>query len=214
MHFSETFLEIEVLAVSGEGKKTTIGILATLLSSVWNCPNPVLRSHCAHGFLKQHVRDHLLLRTEPATNNVNDYGVNKGVGICPNCAPDCKVSSIVISTSSRAFSKPLWTVDSCSTSRPYCPTASESPVEDRSSPPTRSNAGSGPLFSHRGWRHLHQCRPIPRSQKRWISRFRLLTRLSPVRAVKTPIQRTGRKGPHIHGGIDCWRVAIRSASFI
>jgi hypothetical protein len=42
-------------------------------------PNPVLRSHYGHGFLKQYVRDHLLLRTEPATNNVNDYGVNKSV---------------------------------------------------------------------------------------------------------------------------------------
>lgn len=46
-------------------------------------PNPVLRSHYGHGFLKQYVRDHLLLRTEPATNNVNDYGVNKGVKNLP-----------------------------------------------------------------------------------------------------------------------------------
>jgi hypothetical protein len=46
-------------------------------------PNPVLRSHYGHGFLKQYVRDHLLLRTEPATNNVHDYGVNKGVENLP-----------------------------------------------------------------------------------------------------------------------------------
>jgi hypothetical protein len=46
-------------------------------------PNPVLRSHYGNGFLKQYVRDHLLLRTEPATNNVNDYGVNKGVENLP-----------------------------------------------------------------------------------------------------------------------------------
>jgi hypothetical protein len=46
-------------------------------------PNPVLRSHYGHGFLKQYVRDHLLLRTEPATNNVNDYGVNKSVENLP-----------------------------------------------------------------------------------------------------------------------------------
>jgi hypothetical protein len=46
-------------------------------------PNPVLRSHYGHGFLKQYVRDHLLLRTEPATNNVNDYGVNKSVDNLP-----------------------------------------------------------------------------------------------------------------------------------
>jgi hypothetical protein len=29
------------------------------------------------------VRDHLLLRTEPATNNVNDYGVKKAVEHLP-----------------------------------------------------------------------------------------------------------------------------------
>jgi hypothetical protein len=42
-----------------------------------NLPNPVIRSHYGNGFIKQYVRDHLILRTEAATNNVNDYGVNK-----------------------------------------------------------------------------------------------------------------------------------------
>jgi len=46
-------------------------------------PNPVIRSHYAHGFAKQYVRDHHLLRTEPATNNVTDYGVNKNVENLP-----------------------------------------------------------------------------------------------------------------------------------
>ena len=44
-----------------------------------NLPNPVIRSHYANGFIKQYVRDHLILRTEPASNNVKDYGVNKVV---------------------------------------------------------------------------------------------------------------------------------------
>jgi hypothetical protein len=35
-------------------------------------PNPVIRSHYRNGFIKQYVRDHLILRTEPATNNVTD----------------------------------------------------------------------------------------------------------------------------------------------
>jgi hypothetical protein len=39
----------------------------------------VIRSHYGHGFAKQYVRDDRLLRTEPATNNVYDYGVNKDV---------------------------------------------------------------------------------------------------------------------------------------
>jgi hypothetical protein len=42
-------------------------------------PNPVVRSYYGNGFIKQYVRDHLILRTEAATNNVNDYGVNKAV---------------------------------------------------------------------------------------------------------------------------------------
>jgi hypothetical protein len=43
-------------------------------------PNPVIRSHYRNGFIKQYVRDHLILRTEPASNNVTDYGVKKAVG--------------------------------------------------------------------------------------------------------------------------------------
>jgi hypothetical protein len=46
-------------------------------------PNPVIRSHYGHGFIKQYVRDHRILRTEAATNNVNDYGVNKAVDNLP-----------------------------------------------------------------------------------------------------------------------------------
>ena len=47
-------------------------------------PNPVIRSHYGNGFIKQYVRDHLILRTEAATNNVNDYGVNKAVENLPS----------------------------------------------------------------------------------------------------------------------------------
>jgi DNA-binding transcriptional ArsR family regulator len=43
----------------------------------------VIRSHYGHGFAKQYVRDERLLRTEPATNNVYDYGVNKDVEHLP-----------------------------------------------------------------------------------------------------------------------------------
>jgi hypothetical protein len=46
-------------------------------------PNPVIRSHYGNGFIKQYVRDHLILRTEAASNNVNDYGVNKSVQNLP-----------------------------------------------------------------------------------------------------------------------------------
>ena len=46
-------------------------------------PNPVIRSHYGNGFVKQYVRDHLMLRTEAASNNINDYGVNKSVENLP-----------------------------------------------------------------------------------------------------------------------------------
>jgi hypothetical protein len=46
-------------------------------------PNPVIRSHYRNGFIKQYVRDHLILRTEAATNNVTDYGLNKAIEHLP-----------------------------------------------------------------------------------------------------------------------------------
>jgi hypothetical protein len=46
-------------------------------------PNPVIRSHYGNGFIKQYVRDYLILRTEAASNNVHDYGVNKSVQNLP-----------------------------------------------------------------------------------------------------------------------------------
>ena len=58
------------------------GKLQTVIEDI-DLPNPVIRSHYGHGFIKQYVRDHLLLRTEPATNNVNDYGVKKAVENLP-----------------------------------------------------------------------------------------------------------------------------------
>jgi hypothetical protein len=45
--------------------------------------NPVIRSHYRNGFIKQYVRDHLILRTEAATNNVTDYRVKKAVDNLP-----------------------------------------------------------------------------------------------------------------------------------
>jgi hypothetical protein len=58
------------------------GKLQTVIEDL-NLPNPVIRSHYKKGFIKQYVRDVRILRTEPATNNVNDYGVNKGIENLP-----------------------------------------------------------------------------------------------------------------------------------
>ena len=67
------------------GRKVTKhykGKLQTVIEDL-ELPNPVIRSHYGNGFLKQYVRDHLCLRTEPATNNVTDYGVRKAVENLP-----------------------------------------------------------------------------------------------------------------------------------
>src|SRR5579864_6472184 len=67
------------------GRKVTKhyeGKLQTVIEDL-ELPNPVIRSHYGNGFIKQYVRDHLILRTEPATNNVTDYGVKKAVENLP-----------------------------------------------------------------------------------------------------------------------------------
>jgi hypothetical protein len=67
------------------GRKVTQryrGQLQTVIEDL-NRPNPVIRTHYGHGFAKQYVRDRVLLRTEPATNNVTDYGVKKAVEHLP-----------------------------------------------------------------------------------------------------------------------------------
>jgi len=58
------------------------GKLQTVIEDL-DLPNPVIRTHYAHGSLKQYVRDHLCLRTEPATNDVTAYGVKKAVENLP-----------------------------------------------------------------------------------------------------------------------------------
>ena len=68
------------------------GKLQTVIEDL-DLPNPVIRSHYGHGFIKQYVRDHLLLRTEPVTNNVNDYAVNKAIDQLPQLRQ--RLSSIV-----------------------------------------------------------------------------------------------------------------------
>jgi hypothetical protein len=67
------------------GRKVTNHYRGKLQTEIedMHLPNPVIRSHYGNGFIKQYVRDHRLLRTESATNNVNDYGVSKAVENLP-----------------------------------------------------------------------------------------------------------------------------------
>lgn len=45
--------------------------------------NPVIRAYYGHGFIKQYIRDHVLARTEPTSNDPRDYGVKKAVENLP-----------------------------------------------------------------------------------------------------------------------------------
>ncbi len=77
------------------GRKITkqhAGKLQTVIEDL-DLPNPVIRSHYKHGFVKQYVRDEANLRTEPATNNVTDYGVGKAIENLP--ALRDKMSAII-----------------------------------------------------------------------------------------------------------------------
>jgi hypothetical protein len=67
------------------GRKVTKQYRGKLQTEIedMHLPNPVIRSHYGNGFIKQYVRDHLILRTESASNNVKDYGVNKSVENLP-----------------------------------------------------------------------------------------------------------------------------------
>ena len=63
------------------GRKVTKrhrGKLETVIEDL-DLPNPVIRSYCSDGSIKQYVRDHLVLRTESTSNNVRDFGVPKAI---------------------------------------------------------------------------------------------------------------------------------------
>ena len=68
------------------------GKLQTVIEDL-DLPNPVIRSHYKNGFIKQYVRDKSNLRTEPATNNVTDYGVGKAIENLPDLRE--KLSDII-----------------------------------------------------------------------------------------------------------------------
>ena len=58
------------------------GKLETVIEDL-DLPNPVIRSYCRDGSIKQYVRDHLALRTEAVSNNVADFGVRKAIDSLP-----------------------------------------------------------------------------------------------------------------------------------
>src|SRR5215472_12512929 len=114
------------------GRKVTKQYKGKLQSVIedLDLPNPVIRSHYGHGFAKQYVRDDRLLRTEPATNNVYDYGVNKNVENLPQLRTRWQRSSTTTTTSNRTSWRPLSIAGNCGNwpSRPFSPVEDGSPV--------------------------------------------------------------------------------------
>jgi hypothetical protein len=96
-----------------------------------NLPNPVIRSNYRKGFLKQYVRDRLVLRTESATNNIStDYGIGKAAENLPQLRQ--RLGDIIdrYMDVQQDIWKPLWTESSFANSpNPRCfPTADASLV--------------------------------------------------------------------------------------
>ena len=143
------------------GRKVTKqyrGELKTVIDDL-DLPNPVIRSHYGSGFVKQYVRDHFILRTEAATNNVRDYGVKKAVENLPElrekmAAVDdnyLNVQQDILET------KPSWIGGSSANwpSRRCWLTASGSWTQDR--PPSAAcfDARRGTLRQHRSRWNIH-----------------------------------------------------------
>ena len=115
------------------GRKVTKhyrGELKTVIEDI-DLPSPVIRSHYGNGFIKQYVRDHLNLRTEPATNNVADYGVKKAVENLPELRQTmAAITDNYLDVQQDTFWRPSWTAGSFEgwPSQRSSPTASEYPV--------------------------------------------------------------------------------------
>jgi hypothetical protein len=133
------------------------GKLQTVIEDM-DLPNPVIRSHYGNGFVKQYVRDHLLLRTEPASNNVNDYRCKKAIENLPQLRENM---SSVIDTYHNVQQDILETfIDSGATAQtlPADDSAewqAHSWPETGSSPATGPDARPGPLQPHRRAKHFH-----------------------------------------------------------
>ena len=143
------------------------GKLQTVLEDI-DLPNPVIRSHYGHGFIKQYVRDHLLLRTESATNNVTDYAVKKSIEHLPQLQPKAFLDRRQLPQCPAGYSGNL------RRSRPASPTQpthhplqrqTDSRPEARSSSATGLDACSAALLPHRRRKHLHHRRTAPPNRR-------------------------------------------------
>jgi hypothetical protein len=166
------------------GRKVTKQYRGKLQTEIedMSLPNPVVRSHYRNGFIKQYVRDHLILRTEAASNNVNDYGVNKAVRKSA-CLPK-------ISLGDQRPQRPAGHFGNLCRSRPVAKTRGTDRHIDRKAhsrpqarPPsaTRTDACACTLRTHRGRQYVHYRRnPSRRHQGARLRPRQLHARLAPL----------------------------------
>jgi hypothetical protein len=147
------------------GRKVTKqyrGKLQTVIEDI-QLPNPVIRSYFGKGSIKQYVRDHLNLRTEPATNNVADYGIKKAVEHLP--ALRAKLSSIIDNYLNVQQDILETFVDRGQLRLLAQPTLAQRQTHPRSQ--NRPSSTTGPharpraLCQHRGRQHFHHPGALP-----------------------------------------------------
>ena len=179
------------------GRKVTKryrGKLQTVIEDM-DLPNPVIRSHYGNGFVKQYVRDHLLLRTEPASNNIHDYGCNKAIENLPRLRESMSsvidnylnVQQDILETfidrgQLRKLAQPHDPAEGLADSRP----------ETGSSSPVGSDACLGPFLPYCCAEHLFDggdLHPYTGSPGDFSQGIQL--GISPLRSVETPSQGTG-----------------------
>ena len=183
------------------GRKVTKeykGKLQTVIEDL-DLPNPVIRSHYGHGFAKQYVRDDRLLRTEPATNNVYDYGVNKDVENLP------QLREADVRDHRQLPQRPTGHPGDLHRPRPTAETRRAHDPPQRKADPrpqARSPATTGghacprALRQHCRRRPIHHCRSLrPRPGRLGPDRIAVLAGLVPLRPLQTARQRPGRKDP-------------------
>ena len=140
------------------------GKLQTVIEDI-QLPNPVIRSHFGKGFIKQYVRDHLNLRTEPATNNVADYGIKKAVEHLP-ALREPSLSSIIDSYLNVQQDILETFVDRGQLRQLAQPTVLPNGkripgLKLGPSAATRPHARPRALCQHRGRQHFHHRRDLP-----------------------------------------------------
>lgn len=160
-------------------------------------PNPVILSHYGNGFIKQYVRDHLVLRTEAASNNVVDYGVNKAVenlSALRNSATLCRRSTTTTSMSNRTFLRPSSIAVSYENSRNRQLPQREADSRPEARQPAATCLDARPRrFAHIAAANTFT--PPPRDRGSRVSPRTLHAHLPPLPPLKTPGQRPDHQAP-------------------